>query len=459
MSKKVLVFGHRNPDNDSIASAIGYSYLKNELARRKQSMNVDEAGYIYCPARLGELPIESKWVLDKNNIEYPELITHVYPRICDVMTAEPVKVKTDCTMLDAGRLLKKYNIRSLIVEDEGGKFKGIISTRNIAERYVEATDEVDSDGYNPGDVAKSLEASLTQKVSELMSTDVLRLEPDQILKDTVEDIMGSALREAVVVNENGEAIGIVTRTDIATYKPRDVILVDHNESVQSAPGIETAKILEIVDHHRIADITTKEPIKFMGLPIGSAATIVCLEFDKHDVEIPRDIAEVLLSAIMTDTVLLKSPTTTHVDHEQSERLAKIIGMPAIEFGKLVFNSRGDDSTLPIDQLVAGDSKEFMVETDEILVCSHETTDLGPILAREQEMRDYMQLLLKTHKYKFVLLMVTDILQVGSQFFCEGDRKAMNRVFNIECCGQGGTWMPGIVSRKKQVAPLLLSYFE
>lgn len=459
MNKKVLVFGHRNPDNDSICSAVAYAYLKNKLSGRKERYHFDEAGFDYYPATLGELPAESKWILEKNDIDFPELISHVYLRVCDVMTQNPISVKANCTMLDAGRLLRKHNIRSLIVEDEDGKFLGLISTRNVAERYVAATDEVDSANYSKGDVAKSLEASLFQEVRELMSTDVLRLEPERILKDAIEDIMKSALREAVVLDENEHAIGIVTRSDITTSDRRNVILVDHNEAIQSAPGIETAKIMEIVDHHRIADVTTKEPIKFLGLPIGATATIVCLEFEKHRVSIPPRIAELLLSAIMTDTVLLKSPTTTHSDREQAEYLADIIGTTPLEFGQKVFDSRGDDVSMPIDELVASDSKEFMLETDVILVCSHETTNLEAVLAREQEIREYMRLMMSTKKYKFVLLMVTDINKEGSQFFCEGDRKAMNRVFDIECKGEGGTWMPGIVSRKKQVAPLLLSYFE
>ncbi len=459
MTEKVLVFGHRSPDNDSVCSAVAYSYLKNKLSDRKERYHYDEAGYEYVPARLGEMPAESEWVLRKNGFEMPELISHVYPRVCDVMTKDPIAVSMDATMLEAGRLLRKHNIRSLVVEDEDGKFKGLISTRNVAERYVAATDAIDNEDYADGDVAKSLEESLSQKVSELMSTDVYCMEKEVVLKDAIRDLMASPLREGVALDEDGRAVGIVTRSDIATYGRRRVILVDHNETLQSAPGIETAQILEIVDHHRIADVTTKEPIKFLGLPIGSTATIICLEFEKHRVSIPSKIAEVLLSAIMTDTLLLKSPTTTHSDREQAEYLADIIGTDPLSFGKEVFETRGNDAELPIDKLVAGDSKEFMLETDVILVCAHETTNLDAVKARESEIREYMNLLLKTKKYKFVLLMVTDIIEEGSQFYCEGDRKAMNRVFDIECKGKGGTWMPGIVSRKKQVAPRLLSYIK
>jgi manganese-dependent inorganic pyrophosphatase len=457
MNKKVLVFGHRNPDNDSISSAVAYAYLKNKLSERKERYHEKEDGYDYVPARLGEMPKESEWVLKKNGFDFPLLISHVFPRVCDVMTPNPISVKKDTTMMEAGRLLRKHNIRSLVVEDNDGKFVGLISTRNVAERYVEATDVLDSENYTNGDVAKSLEESLSQSVSELMSTDVFTVDKEHVLKDAITDLMESPLREGVAIDEDGRAVGIVTRSDIARYDRRRVILVDHNETRQSAPGIETAKIMEIVDHHRIADVTTRDPIKFLGLPIGSTATIVALEFEKHRVSIPPKIAEVLLSAVMTDTLLLKSPTTTHSDIEQADYLADIIGEEALDFGKLVFEKRGDDSKIPIDSLVAGDSKEFMLDTDVILVCAHETTNLDAVLARETEIREYMQMLLQAKKYKFVLFMVTDILKEGSQFICEGDRKAMNRVFDIECHGQGGTWMPGIVSRKKQVAPLLLNY--
>ena len=459
MTEKVLVFGHRNPDNDCISSAVAYCYLKNKLSGRKERYHFDEAGFEYIPARLGDMPAESEWVLKKNGFEAPILISHVYPRVCDVMTEDPISVRLDTTMLEAGRLLRKHNIRSLIVEDEEGKFRGLISTRNIAERYVAATDEVDDEDYTDGDVAKSLEASLTQKVSELMSTDVYCMDKEAVLKDAIVELMASPLREGVALDDEGRAIGIVTRTDIATYGRRRVILVDHNETLQSAPGIETAHIMEIVDHHRIADVTTTEPIKFLGLPIGSTASIISLEFEKHRVSIPPRIAEVLLSAIMTDTLLLKSPTTTHADREQAEYLADIVGVDPLEFGREVFNVRGNDEDLPIDKLVAGDSKEYMLETDVILVCAHETVNLQAVKDREEEIRDYMDLLLQTKKYKFVLLMVTDIINEGSQFYCEGDRKAMNRVFDIQCKGEGGTWMPGIVSRKKQVAPKLLSYIK
>ena len=450
--KKVLVVGHRNPDNDSISSAVAYAYLKNKLSDRKERYHFDEAGFNYVPARLGPLPAESEWVLRKNGFEFPELISHVYPRVCDVMTEDPVSVKLDAPMLEAGRLLKKHNIRSIVVEDEDGKFQGLISTRHVAERYVSAIEDDSSEE----DAAESLKSSLSQPVSDLMATNVLRLDGDDLLKDAIDELMESELREGIVLDDNEHAIGIVTRSDITTYEKRRVILVDHNDTLQAPPGIEKANIMEIVDHHRIADVTTSNPIKFLGLPIGSTATIISLEFEKHRVSIPSSIAEVLLSAIMTDTIMLKSPTTTHSDREQAEYLADIIGMDAIEFGMEVFKTRGDDATMPVEQLVAGDSKEFLMDMNKILICAHETINLSAVLKREDEIREYMDILLNANGYEFVLFMVTDIMADGSQFICEGNKRAMNKVFDINCKGEGGTWMPGIVSRKKQVAARLLN---
>lgn len=453
----VLVVGHRNPDNDSICSAVAYANLKNELATRKSSLGEDEAGHIYIPVRLGSLPNESKWVLEKNGFALPELISHVYTRVSDVMTPNPVSISPTATLLDAGRLLKKHNIRSLVVADEVEQFCGIISTRNIAERYVFATEILDeNESANTHDVAISLEKSLTQPVHELMSTDVLQVESDALLKDTIPDLMESPLRECVVVDEDNHAIGIVTRSDIATNKKRKVILVDHNEITQAAPGIQTAEVVEIVDHHRIADVSTSAPIKFLALPIGATATIVAMEYTKHNVEITPAIAQVLLSAIMTDTVLLKSPTTTHADREQADILANIAGVDPDLFGIEVYKTRGNEKEMSVEELITSDAKEFVMDDARIMISAFETVDLASVLAREDEIRSHMRDILKSKGYEFVLFMVTDITRVGSQFICEGNRRAMNKAFNIKCTGEGGTWMPGIISRKKQVAARLLN---
>lgn len=450
MTSTVLVVGHRNPDNDSICSAVGYAHLKNELARRSG----EDA--IYVPARLGQLPRESAWVLEENGVPAPEAITHVHARVGDVMTAQPVSISHNATMLEAGRLLRKHNIRSLIVEDDDGKFLGLIATRAVAERYISATDELeDGKPASTMAVASSLIDSLSQSVHELMSTNVLVLEKEDLLKEAVEDLMASELREGVVLDSAGHAIGIVTRSDVAVRPKRKVILVDHNETRQAAPGIEEAEIVEIIDHHRIADVSTANPIRFLNYPIGSTATIVTMEFRNNGIEVPPSLAAVLLSAIMTDTVILKSPTTTLIDREQAQYLADILSVEVTDFGIRVFKTRGDEGNIPLKNLVEADSKEFVYGDETLLIAQHETVDLPAVMAREDDIRAHIRKLKESRGYDLVLLMVTDIIAEGSQFIAEGNLRLLNKTFGINCTGRGGTWMPGVLSRKKQVAAKLL----
>ncbi len=450
MSKNVIVVGHKNPDNDSISAAVGYAHLKNVLAQKLDSP------LTFIPACLGPLPPESTWVLDAYGIEPPRRISHVHTRVGDVMTADPISTSMDASMLEAGRALRKHNIRSLVVEDEQGRFKGLISTRAIAERYITATDELDDASPESSmAVATSLIESLSQKVSELMFENVMKLDAEDVLHDVVDDMIASELREAVVVDEAGRAVGIVTRSDVATPPKRCVILVDHNEVRQAVTGIEEAEVLEIIDHHRIADVSTANPIKFINRPIGSTATLITLEYREAGIDIPKGIAALLLSAIMTDTVILKSPTATDVDREQADHLARIVGVDPTEFGLSVFRARGGDADMGVEELVGADAKEFQLDDNTILIAQHETVDLPVVMEREQEIREYMRKLAKDKGYETVVLMVTDILAEGTQLLAEGNRKIVNRAFGIECTGKDGTWMPGVLSRKKQVAAKIL----
>ncbi len=453
MVSPIIVVGHKNPDNDSISAAVGYAHLKNELEKRNAQGS--EPKYRYIPARLGPMPPESAWVLEQGGLPAPEVIPHVHARVADVMTPNPISISHGARLLEAGRMLRQHNVRSLVVTNEDGTYRGLITTRMIAERYISATDAIEESGANEMAVAGDLIASLGQKVEEMTETDVLILDKECLLKEAVEDLMASSLREAVVLDDNDMAIGIVTRSDVAVRPRRKVVLVDHNETRQSANGIEEADVVEIIDHHRIADVMTAMPIQFLNLPVGSTATIVALEFNRYSIEIPAEIARVLLSAILTDTVILKSPTTTDIDRERAACLARIAGVDVTEFGLAVFKCRGGDSDVPVEKLVGADAKEFQIGDAAVLIAQRETVDLDSVLKREDEIRTYMRQVREEHGYEFVLLLVTDIVKEGSQFICEGNRRIVNRVFGIKCTGEGGTWMPGVLSRKKQVAAKIL----
>lgn len=456
MTAPVLVVGHKNPDNDSISSAVGYAYLKNELAKRACAEG-EAPEFEYVPVRLGPLPKESEWVLAQAGIAAPEAIGHVYVRVGDVMTQNPYSISRDATLLEAGRMLRQCNVRSLVATKEDGSYRGLITTRMIAERYIAATDKMNADGSNSMAVAGDLIASLGQIVSDVLEgeEDVLVFDKECLLKDAVGDLMESSLREAVVLDDDGHCIGVITRSDVARGYRRKVILVDHNERRQAAPGIDEAEVIEIVDHHRIADVSTATPILFLNMPVGSTATIVSLEYQRYDVSIPAGIAKVLLSALLTDTVILKSPTTTDIDRAQASFLADVAGVEVVPFGLELFRARSGEEDLTVERIVGADAKEFQFGDSTVLIAQHETVDLASVMEREDEIREHMRALRDQHGYEFVLLMVTDIVAEGSQFMCEGNRRVVNRVFGIDCKGQGGTWMPGILSRKKQVAAKIL----
>lgn len=453
MAAPIFVVGHKNPDNDSISAAVGYSYLKNQLEQRRAKDGA--VAHVYIPARLGPLPPESAWVLKQNGLPVPEAIGHVHARVKDVMTLNPISISSDATLLEVGKLLHQYNVRALVVTNPDGTYCGLVNERTIAEYCTAATGMLEEDGTNRMAVAEGLVSLFGQKVSEALAADVLVFNPEDLLKEAIEDLMASVLREAVVLDEDGFAVGIVTRSDVAVRPKRKVVLVDHNETRQAADGIEEAEVVEIIDHHRIADVMTANPIRFINLPVGSTATIVAMEFRNHNVEIPPSIASVLLSAIMTDTVILKSPTTTDIDREEASYLAKIANVDPIEFGLSVFRCRGAEDDVPVDKLVDADAKEFLLGDSTVLIAQHETVDLPVVMGREDEIREHMRSLCRDRGYEFVLLLVTDIMAEGSQFLCEGNRRIVNRVFNIECNGHGGTWMPGVLSRKKQVAAKIL----
>lgn len=453
MTAPILVMGHKNPDNDSICSAIGYAYLKNEVAKR------DGLKASYAPVRLGPLPPETAQVIAKFNLDTPVAISHVHARVSDVMSTDPISISQDATLLSAGRLLRAHNIRALVVTDEDGKYLGLVTTRMIAERYIASTDAVDETTDNTkgaayAAAAADLISSLYQTVNSVMETEVLQLDKDDLLHEAVEDLMASALREAVVLDEDGYCIGIVTRTDVTAHPHRKVVLVDHNETRQAANGIEEAEIVEVVDHHRIGDISTTAPIRFLNMPVGSTASIVSQEFRNQGVEMPEGIAAALLSAVLTDTVILKSPTATAFDCDQVDFLANILGVDFTQFGLEIFRCRGGETTMPLDKLVSADAKEFQLGDSVVLIAQRETVDLEAVMKREDEIRAYMRDQVASHGYEFFLLMVTDILAEGSQFICEGNRRIVERVFDISC-KEGSNWMPGVLSRKKQVAAKIL----
>lgn len=533
----ILVFGHKNPDNDSICSAVAYAHLKN--------LTSDED--VYVPARLGQIPPETAWALSRFGVEAPEQIEHVHTRVQDVMTEGAVTIEASENMLEAGRLMRERGVRALPVV-ESGRIRGLLNASILADRYVAETslegfrdepvevgqvvralggtllagdegarlagglligamEPATMRGYiNEGDTLivgdrvrtqpMALEAgvaclvitggmhpdedvlalarekgaavistahdtyaaarlvSLCHRADELMASNVLLVEAETLLAEAAEDLLTSPHREAVVVDAQGGPIGMLTRTNLARGARRRVVLVDHNEVAQSAPGVDDAEVVEIVDHHRVGDVQTSGPILFLNMPVGSTATIVATRYEELGVPVPLGMAGLLLSAILTDTVLLKSPTTTDTDRAIAARLGAIVGVEPLEFGMEMFRARSAGRVFSAEEAVRSDLKEYRLGDMVVAIGQVETVELAEVMSHADELAAVMEAMLGSAGYDVVMLMVTDVVREGSEIIARGKTRLVERALDVQLV-DGGVWLGGVLSRKKQVASRLV----
>lgn len=232
-----------------------------------------------------------------------------------------------------------------------------------------------------------------------------------------------------------------------------IILCDHNEVSQAVDGLENGEVIEIMDHHRIADVQTPQPILFMNMPIGSTSTIIATRAQHYNVEMSEALAGCLLSAIMTDTVMLKSPTATKIDARIAHQLGKIIGEDPIAYGQWVFKSRGSDDFTPED-MVSRDTKLFKIAGKDVYIGQYETVDKGPALEESADILKAMEAYRADKGGATFVMLITDILEEGSQVFVVGDTSIVENGLKIAVSDKG-TWVPGLLSRKKQVAGPLI----
>jgi len=432
--KPIYVFGHRNPDNDSVVSAVAYAALKNKIDPDNR----------YVAARLGPMPRETEILFDKLGIETPELISHIHTRVRDVMQTDVISIHVDTDMQTTSRIMRKYNLRAIPVLDYEDRPQGLLSYRTLAMCYLqEIIDHADHEQGILSDVH-------LHKITSLMETALEFSSMDELLSDAIEPMLNSPDRELIVTDEEGRCVGILTRTDVVRGEQRRCILVDHNELSQSAPGVLEADVLEILDHHRVGDVQTSGPILFYNIPIGSTASIVTLRYQEHGVVISPEIAAILLSAILTDTIILKSPTTTDVDRGLVTMLAEIVGVDHNEFGLEVLQSRSAGEELNISKIINNDLKEYLSHDESIAIVQHETVDLQPLKEHHDEVLEEMAKLAEVRGYDVFIFMATDIIAEGSEIYAAGKIDIAEKALKIDL-STGSAWMPDVLSRKKQVA--------
>ena len=533
----VYVSGHRNPDTDSIGSAIGYAELKSRLDPNTE----------YVPVRLGDVNPQTRWVLEQAGATEPQLLPHIRLRAGDLMQTEFPRMRAGDPIREAGLALDHTDYDLVPVVDDDGVLIGIITTRSLARRYVresrssstlrEATylhavvdvldgelligedraltgriwvhassveaetgiDESDivvigdrpraqlhvlerdldllviANGGRPADevleiarqkgtavVISPLDTyvaarmiTLAAPCRELMENDQIVASTDELISDVSEQIKDSHHGAAIVCDDGQHPIGLLTRSDLVSPMRRRVILVDHAEQAQSVPGIDQAEIVEILDHHHIGSIETKVPVAATFDPVGSTSTLVVERFRRSGIEPSHSTAMVLLSAVLSDTVVLGSPTTTDRDEAVVDYLERVLELDAREFGRRMFVETSDVSGVPAEVLVTRDAKAYQSGSGTPFVIAQVEVVGKALLDREQELIKAMAHERASQHVVLYALMVTDVLDKVTDLLVDGDVAAVARAFGVEAEGCK-LKLPGVMSRKKQVAPKLLS---
>jgi len=249
----------------------------------------------------------------------------------------------------------------------------------------------------------------------------------------------------------------VTRTDLVNPDPRRVLLVDHAEIGQSVPGVEQAQVVEILDHHHIGNIETRIPIPATFDPVGSTATLILERYKANGLRPEESTAMMLLAAVLSDTVILNSPTTTERDHEIVRYLEGLLDLDAEEFGMEMFEASSDVSDLSAEEIINRDQKEYgLGQMGAMSISQIETVGTG-LMERKDELLDALERLRQRNGYLFAALMVTDIIGQGTELLCAGDCDPVERAFDQQA-RENVIDLPGVMSRKKQVAPRLLAAF-
>ena len=275
------------------------------------------------------------------------------------------------------------------------------------------------------------------------------------LEDRVDDVREIMLKHRFsnypILDENEKVVGILSRYHLLRPRRKRVVLVDHNEAAQSVPGLEEAEILEIIDHHRLADIQTTNPIYVRNEPVGSTNTIIAGMFQDRGLMPSDKMAGMMAAAILSDTVMFKSPTCTERDRRTAERMARIANISLDDLGKEIFSASLDSKT--VKDLLLSDYKEFHIAGHGLAVSQITCVDSPKMLERKKEFLEQMKLLMEQKGFSMVILMLTDVLLEGTQIIYLGDDDIIHQAFNITP-KDNTLFLPHVMSRKKQVIPML-----
>jgi manganese-dependent inorganic pyrophosphatase len=446
MQTKTYVIGHVNPDTDSIASAMGYAWLL------RQRDNIDTVA-----GRAGPVNPQTAWVLKKLELEAPVLLTDASPRFESVMHRLDT-IRPDAPLGAAWTLASKTGGVAPVV-DEDGKPYGIINGYSLFKYFTQVL------GPRPGDT--TVREMMSAQCMNAADTSVPKYAANAHIRDSLNRLLRDEHNDYWVVDENGLYLGIANQREVLNPPRLKIVLVDHNEPRQAIAALEEAELLEILDHHRLGNPHTHQPIRFTVDIVGSTSTLVCEQTAEAGLSMPPALAGALLAGLLADTLILTSPTTTPRDKDAAERLARwafvggspLKGETLDSYGKAVLSAGAGLSNRKPEEVVSTDIKPFESNGFKFAVAQAEVTDIVQLGDHLPELSRALDELKDKRGLDFALLLITDVVRGSSRLLVTSKAPPILDDLPYPPLSDGTRDAPGVVSRKKQLLPVVLGLLE
>ncbi|GAB4541023.1 MAG: putative manganese-dependent inorganic diphosphatase [Anaerolineales bacterium] len=446
MSNPIYVIGHVNPDTDSIAAAMGYAWL----LRERDGLNA-------IAARAGALNAQAAWALKKLGLEAPVLLTDASPRFESVMRRLDT-IRPDSQLGHAWALASRTGGIAPVVHEDGKPY-GIINGLSLFKYFSETL------GPRPGDT--TVKEMMNAPCKDAADTSVSKYAVNTHIRDVLNKLLRDEHNDYWVVDENGVYVGIANQREVMNPPRLKIILVDHNEPRQSIAALEEAELLEILDHHRLGNPYTHQPIRFTVDVVGSTSTLVSELTAEAGLSMPPALAGILLAGLTADTLILTSPTTTARDKAAAERLARwafVGGAPlkgeTIEsYGKQVLSAGAGLSNRAPSDVVSTDIKAFEGGGFKFAVAQAEVTDIMQLSEHLSPLQNALDELREKRGLDFAMLLVTDVVRGTSRLLITSNPPVILSELPYPPLPDGTRDAPGVVSRKKQLLPAVLGLLE
>ncbi len=548
--RKIVVIGHRNPDTDSIVSAIAYAALKRQQ------------GYVNCiPARAGRLTPQTEYILRRFEVDAPVFIPDLLPKVEYFLPehGEPTTVQAQTALWDALEVMDKHQLPAIPVIDKEGYYLSFLSHHTFTENIIHKTDphraaiiptsihllaktlraqplntvngdtvvksrilvagstkeafehvlkaEVSTNTIaivenresiielciqyklraivmtsgvppskgiiervkaagislliSPYDIASTIYLTLYSMPVSAMATNAIRaVHASDAVRTILPAVQSSPTRSLPVLDASERVSGIINERDLYKRPNLDVIMVDHNELSLGVEGLDQFHIIEMIDHHKLGNFSTHEPITFINRVVGATATVVACLYQEQKAILTPAIAGLLLSAIITDTLGLQSPTTTDVDRNMAEYLSGLLNLEVADLAHDIFDHASSLTDLSTDKILTTDVKHYEEEGVKFSVAQIETGTSNELRSRTTELLEALDAQCKAGNFFFSSLLVTDITALNSILLVAGDERFIASIPFPKVYGQERAFLcKGIMSRKKQLLPLLLEHLD